>query len=147
MLLRLFSFIVCVCAIACVGARSLSRLQECTDCTLVPADDNRYSIQDDFNNKGFILKARRIPKWSLFANSPDEVSSERMIHGFSMTRLDGTKKRNDGTNLSIVNPVEVIRQRMMIDAARERQNQIDANAEMLREIGKRQPKAWRSDWH
>ncbi|XP_054712762.1 uncharacterized protein LOC129222300 [Uloborus diversus] len=50
-------------------------------------------------------------------------------------------KRRKGPTLSVVNPLEILRQRLMLDLARRRihenQQQIVANAQLLENIGKR----------
>ena len=50
-------------------------------------------------------------------------------------------KRGEGPQLSIVNPLDVLRQRLLLELARRRmkenQDQIQANAEILKKIGKR----------
>lgn len=56
-------------------------------------------------------------------------------------RLSPPIKRRKGPTLSVVNPLEILRQRLMLDLARRRihenQQQIVANAQLLENIGKR----------
>lgn len=51
------------------------------------------------------------------------------------------KRTGSGTSLSIVNPLDVLRQRLLLEIARRRmrqsQDQIQANREILQTIGKR----------
>ncbi|PRD35089.1 UNVERIFIED_CONTAM: Diuretic hormone [Trichonephila clavipes] len=60
---------------------------------------------------------------------------------FTINHPSQFTKRRKGPTLSVVNPLEVLRQRLMLDMARRRiqenQKQIVANAEMLENIGKR----------
>ncbi|CAG7729126.1 unnamed protein product [Allacma fusca] len=59
----------------------------------------------------------------------------------SRSRIQQRKRRNAGPSLSIVNPLDVLRQRLLLEIARRRmiksQNQILANAEILKNIGRR----------
>ncbi|CAG2117088.1 unnamed protein product, partial [Medioppia subpectinata] len=52
-----------------------------------------------------------------------------------------TRDECEGPQLSIVNPLDVLRQRLLLELARrkmkENQDQIQANAEILKKIGKR----------
>ncbi|XP_071040089.1 uncharacterized protein [Parasteatoda tepidariorum] len=67
--------------------------------------------------------------------SSDEVLEIPLGHSSQVV------KRRKGPTLSVVNPLEILRQRLMLDLARRRihenQQQIVANAQMLESIGKR----------
>ncbi|KFM70959.1 Diuretic hormone 45, partial [Stegodyphus mimosarum] len=58
-----------------------------------------------------------------------------------MSHMSPLVKRRKGPTLSVVNPLEILRQRLMLDLAQRRihenQQQIVANAQLLENIGKR----------
>ncbi|GBM71334.1 hypothetical protein AVEN_62053-1 [Araneus ventricosus] len=70
--------------------------------------------------------------------SSDEAAS--MLE-FPLSHPSQFAKRRKGPTLSVVNPLEILRQRLMLDLARRRihenQQQIVANAQLLENIGKR----------
>ncbi|XP_055948567.1 uncharacterized protein LOC129981661 [Argiope bruennichi] len=70
--------------------------------------------------------------------SSDEAAS--MLE-FPFSHPSQLVKRRKGPTLSVVNPLEILRQRLMLDLARRRihenQQQIVANAQLLENIGKR----------
>ena len=75
----------------------------------------------------------------------DWSESSKMLHRLlELYRLKSSgifAKRGEGPQLSIVNPLDVLRQRLLLELARRRmkenQDQIQANAEILKKIGKR----------
>lgn len=66
---------------------------------------------------------------------------ETSVSEFPRGQRSQAMKRRKGPTLSVVNPLEILRQRLMLDLARrkihENQQQIVANAQFLENIGKR----------
>jgi len=66
---------------------------------------------------------------------------EHLIELYKLKSSNALAKRGEGPQLSIVNPLDVLRQRLLLELARRRmkenQEQINANAEILKKIGKR----------
>lgn len=65
----------------------------------------------------------------------------RLLQTYRVKSSGVFSKRGQGPQLSIVNPLDVLRQRLLLELARRRmkenQDQIQANAEILKKIGKR----------
>ena len=69
---------------------------------------------------------------------------KNLLQLYKLKQLDSSgilAKRGEGPQLSIVNPLDVLRQRLLLELARRRmkenQDQIQANAEILKKIGRR----------
>lgn len=64
---------------------------------------------------------------------------EKLLELYKLESTSALTKRGDGPQLSIVNPLDVLRQRLLLELARRRmkenQDQINANAEILKKIG------------
>ncbi|XP_015924150.1 uncharacterized protein [Parasteatoda tepidariorum] len=74
----------------------------------------------------------------LFGNKASESSES---HGLDDNEEDISKSKRESHSLSIVNPLDVLRQRLMLEMARRRmkenQDQIRENAVILKNLGKR----------
>lgn len=66
---------------------------------------------------------------------------ENILELYKLQSNNSHAKRGEGPQLSIVNPLDVLRQRLLLELARRRmkenQDQINENAEILKKIGKR----------
>ncbi|CAL8072061.1 unnamed protein product [Orchesella dallaii] len=88
-------------------------------------------------------QSRTTSNFLRFHNHPDQSTFTAGENHFQREPIQKRKRRNSGMgpSLSIVNPLDVLRQRLLLEIARRKMrqshNQIIANEEILRKIGRR----------
>ncbi|CAG2165585.1 unnamed protein product [Oppiella nova] len=92
-------------------------------------------------NKESIPEFENFPIIDSDLDGSDEDTQQKTDEWMQRTSSSILTKRGEGPQLSIVNPLDVLRQRLLLELARrkmkENQDQIQANAEILKKIGKR----------
>lgn len=108
---------------------------------------NNYDNNNDENTRNQNKDFKPEEDLPAFRNKNRWHSSELLRHLLDVYKLKSSgilAKRGEGPQLSIVNPLDVLRQRLLLELARRRmkenQDQIQANAEILKKIGRRRRK-------
>lgn len=98
-------------------------------------NENNNNKNDNNENSGFRSRNNR----NRLTLNTDLL--QHLIELYKVKSNNALAKRGEGPQLSIVNPLDVLRQRLLLELARRRmkenQEQINANAEILKKIGKR----------
>ena len=106
-------------------------------------NENNYNYNNDDQNRDNEHKDYKQFSSSSHKNHWPELL-KNLLELYKLKQFDSSgilAKRGEGPQLSIVNPLDVLRQRLLLELARRRMkenhDQIQANAEILKKIGRR----------
>ncbi|XP_076318866.1 uncharacterized protein LOC143229885 [Tachypleus tridentatus] len=106
------------------------------------------SFMKDQNNHEEDMKSRQATSGKVDFYITDDKPQERKKNSKIIIKDYVKVKRGDRPSLSIVSPLDVLRQRLILEMAQRKmkqsQHQITANAELLENLGKRDPYLFRT---